>query len=302
MSLNEVECIASFSRASHSRCLRLITCYVRTVDVIIRPFSLRNRCHPGDDPTHQKTSCRVIVEEVCQKGHISKRRCEDPKGRPCRPCDRERKAIEEENARNAETQHRREEEREAAVTRLVKARREAALQRKELAHELELARLEKETRRTQIDADVTKSTKESVRARAVRLTETRPSSTETSPTANQGNEGKCPPRKGPPKQDETRHKASAELKPPPHPTTTALSKPDGASERGKNALPPGLQASTLFQIAQAAREGDARGIVDALQAVPIEAREKTSSGRCWRSGRRLVPSRPWGRGSLCPNA
>lgn len=222
------------------------------------------------------TSCRVIVKEVCQKGHVSERRCGDPKGLPCRSCDRERKAIERENARNAEAQRRREKEREAAVTRLDKARREATLQKKELAHELELTRLEKQIKRVQIDANITKSTKESIHVRAASSMETRPSSTETSSTANQGNKGKCPLAKDHPKQGKTKLKPSAGRKPPPYPAPLSSSNSEHVADRGGNALPSGLQASTLFQIVQAARERDARGIVDALQAVPIDARKKTS--------------------------
>lgn len=239
------------------------------------------------------------MKEVCQKLHVSERRCEDPKS-SCRACDRERKAIEKENARNAEAQRRREKEREAAVTRLAEARREATLQRKELAHELELTRLEKEIRRAQIDAGITKSTKESIHARAAFSMETRPSSTETSFTANQGNKGKCPLPKGPPKQGETKLEARAGRKPRPDPATTTPTNTERVADRGGNARPPGLQPSTLFQIAQAAREGDVRGIVDALQAVPKEARGKTSHDLAVAAGDQAYDWFPPDRGGEVP--
>ncbi|CAM9431271.1 unnamed protein product, partial [Hapterophycus canaliculatus] len=122
------------------------------------------RCHPGDDQGHEETTCKAVLEDVCLKGHKSKRRCYQPAGLPCVPCKLEAAEVRRENERHAASKAAREREREAATARLAAARRSAALEREKLAHERELLRLEKETQRAELDVERTKLSKEGARA------------------------------------------------------------------------------------------------------------------------------------------
>lgn len=64
----------------------------------------RTRCHPGDDQDHERAGCAVVLEDVCAKGHTSKRRCtKDPVRPPCKTCEREAAAIEFKLSRQAES-------------------------------------------------------------------------------------------------------------------------------------------------------------------------------------------------------
>lgn len=124
------------------------------------------RCHPGDDVNHKKTSCGVILKELCLRGHTSTRRCtRDPAGQPCKICERERIVAEKGIAYRADARRRREDEREAATARLAEVRKAAVLEREKLVHEVDLLPLEGETQPTKVDAENVGAASEGIRAK-----------------------------------------------------------------------------------------------------------------------------------------
>lgn len=228
----------------------------------------------------------VEIEDTCPKGHKSKRRCsKDPTGLPCTPCEREAAAVKREVKRDAETKAARERDREAATARLAEARRTAALEREKLAHERELMRLEKETQRAEIDAERTRLSQKSA---STSLEEARTgggggassaSATATTTAALDTKRGKkaeaaaTATAKGKGK-DKTQELAAASS-----PATSSSVQKVGvkAGKHNRGIITPTTpKGSPLLLIAEAADRGDARGITDALQAVPSgQEREQT---------------------------
>lgn len=269
------------------------------------------RCHPGDDEGHTRGSetCGVVINEMCAKGHTSKRGCRDPAGLPCQPCERERLAAEREAEEQENTRRRREEDREKAAARLAAARRAAANEREKLSHGLELLRLERETQRAEVDAEEARA---SAGAAQARLTGIRTRGDEQVDPAADRNAGGQPTsgvredieRNAKRREDELNArfvetgKAGAENR-----TSTRKAGVEARvgndnniskKRKGRNdartrrkpaevenqanscSAADGLPASTLRLVAQAAENGDADGILKALEAVPKAEWERAS--------------------------
>lgn len=222
------------------------------------------RCHPGGDQNHEGASCAVLLEETCPKGHKSKRRCsKDPAGLPCRPCEREARAVELEIARHAEAKVAREREREAATARLAEARRGAAQEREKLAHEAELLRLERETQRAVVDAERTRFSKEGARADLERARAAPPP-----PAA-----AAAPVRDGKAAAASSTQKAAGKK----NRRSVAAAKATKTGKPKQETTTAADRGSTLFLIAQAAANGSASGITAALEAVPPGERLRQTS-------------------------
>lgn len=230
----------------------------------------------------------VQVEDICPKGHKSKRRCsKDPKGLPCKPCEREAAAVKHEAERHAEAKAARERNREAATARLAEARRTAALEREKLAHERELMRLEKETQRAEIDAERTRSSQKSARtslegartaAGAGASSASAPAPAFAAPDTKRGRKTEAAAAttaKGKGKgKDTTQELAAATASG----TSSAAQKVGAKAGKHNRGIisPTTAKGSILLLIAEAADRGDARGITNALQAVPSgKEREQT---------------------------
>ncbi|CAM9360644.1 unnamed protein product [Ectocarpus sp. 12 AP-2014] len=226
------------------------------------------RCHPGDDQDHEGASCAVLLEETCPKGHKSKRRCsKDPAGLPCRPCEREARAVELEIARHAEAKAAREREREAATARLAEARRGAAQEREKLAHEAELLRLERETQRVVVDAERTRFSKENARADLEQARAAPP------PPAAAAAAAAAPVRDGKAAAASSTQKAAGKK----NRRQAAAAKATKAGKSKQETTTAAPRGSTLFLIAQAAVNGSASGITAALEAVPPGERLRQTS-------------------------
>lgn len=238
-----------------------------------------------------------MVEEVCSNGHVSNRRCSQNSVRtPCRPCERKAVLVASEIKRNAEDKRRRADEREAATARLAEARRAAALEREKLSHERELLNLEKEMQRVEVDAERMKSIQGRVRKS---LRETRTSRDESNAriekdtAALKDSTSSDSSKKVSTKQKNDNEARAKDTTPggktlgmsPPSATapgaptasatmlTIASGFPNKKEEKG---VPNDLKRSTLLRVAQAAADGNAQGIVDALNAIPRAEREQSS--------------------------
>lgn len=278
---------------------------LRTPPLPPGPFHMRSRCHPGDDQNHESTDCRAVIEEVCRKGHVSKRQCtKDPAGLPCRPCEREAAAIAREVARLAESKHRREQEREAACARLAEARRTAVSERERLAHEMDLLRMERETQREELDAERTRYSQQNARAK---LDQNRAAASKSSAKGSSGGGGgnallgvtdgsrsaassslgnqhnqstqqptsivKGKDKKGGRVRDGDGVKTTPEGE---NDINVPSTKGGGNQLKKKGGTMGMMGSSTLLLVATAAATGNAGGIVDALHAIPPAEREKTS--------------------------
>lgn len=231
----------------------------------------------------------VMVEDTCLKGHKSKRRCsQDPAGLPCHPCKREAEAIQREVDRDAAAKAAREREREAATARLAEARRAAAQEREKLAHETELLRLERETQRAEVDAERTRTSQRGARSNLQGARDAAAAASAavaaTSAATAEAHSGKA--RGLPSTAIATTTKKSKNPKtstaiaggPLSSPQKTIAAKTRKRKLKDENASRTTRQeGSTLLLVAQAAAKGDARGITDALRAVPAGQQQEQAS-------------------------
>lgn len=259
----------------------------------INPLHSAVRCHPGDDAGHRNISCKVPVEDICEKGHVTRRPCSKAPS-PCSTCKRQRALAEREAKNKEEARLRREQERDKAIARLAEARRIATEEHEKLRHGLELLRLERETQRAEVDA-------EAARASADRVRE----SFDESPASN-GNEEPNDVEENATKQSETpslsKRKERIDLaarnredelcnrfhaqKPGPLPAKANSRDrkkkvtPNAGDAKNTGAqtspLQTGLPPSTLRLMAQAAAKGSAQDILAALEAVPKHDYERAS--------------------------
>lgn len=248
--------------------------------------------------------CRVLIDEMCGKGHKWKRICRDPPS-SCLQCEKVRCKAAFEAKRQAEARRRREEEVEKAGERLAEARRRAAREHEELRHGTELLRLEKDTQRAELDAEEAQASAKRTRATMSKIQGGTAGSAAEGGIADgdEENSGTRMVNKrkenidlmAKTREDELNNRFNIQA-PNSVPVGTIPRAPNnntqipvaartdnssGVKSATQNATASsGLQASTLRLIAQSAAEGSAQGVLAALETVPRVDRERVSHDLC----------------------